>query len=155
MKKWLIYAGALLAVAILGMGGHRGEDVSRLHPVQLLIADYQNEKVTLTTDTGYVGTGKDVRSALEDMMRSASCGIFIDTADYLLVRRNALHLMDRFGETLRPSCAVCILSGSVDPGDAAQFLQYHVPKVTMGKYEAGEKELPQLVSLEGRMELVQ
>lgn len=155
MKKWLIYAVALVAVALLGMGGRRGEDVSRLHPVQLLVADYQNEKVTLTTDAGYVGTGKNVQSALEDMMRSAPCHIFIDTADYLLVRKNAVHLINQFGETLRPSCAVCILSGSVEPGNAAQFLQYHVPKVTMGKYEAGERTLPQLVSLEGRMELVQ
>lgn len=155
MKKWLIYAGALLAVALLGMGGRSGEDVSDLHPVQLLVADYRNEKVTLTTDTGYLGEGKDVQSALEDMMRSAPVKIYVDTADYLLIRKNARHLMNQFGEILRPSCAVCLLSGVVEPADAAEFLQYHVPELTMGKYEAGEKELPRLISLEGRMELVQ
>lgn len=155
MKKWLIYAGVLLVVALLGMGGRSGGDVSDLQPIQLLIADYRNGKVTLTTDTGYQGTGKDVQSALEDMKRSTPGKIFVDTADYLLVRKNAHSLITQFYETLRPSCAVCSLSGTADPADAAEFLQYHVPRLTMGKYEAGEKELPRLIALEGRMELVQ
>ena len=155
MKKWLIYAGALLMVAFLGMGGRSGADVSDLNPVQLLIADYRNGKVTIATDTGYLGAGKDVQSALEDMMHSAPAKIFVDTADYLLIRKNACHLIDQFSKILRPSCAVCTLSGMMEPADAAQFLQYHVPRLTLGKYEAGEKQLPQLISLEGRMELVQ
>ena len=155
MKKWIVLLVVLFGTALLGVGGHNGEDIGRLMPVQLIMAEYKDGIVTVQTDTGHSGTGKDVATALQDMDQAAEGKLFLDTADYLLVRKSAQQLLTDFTGELRPSCAVYRYTGEIDPEAAAVFLQYHVPELTLGMYVAEEKTLPLLSSVEGRMELEQ
>jgi hypothetical protein len=39
--------------------------------------------------------------------------------------------------------------------EAGKYLQIHEPDLTLSQYEAGERELPYLISDEGRLKLVQ
>jgi hypothetical protein len=155
MKKWGLYAVLFLGVALLGVRGTKGEDVGKLQPVQLIAVEYTEEKVLLRTDTGHEGRGKNVDQALADLESAAYGKVFLDTADYLLIRKNALPVVNALSSHLRPSCALCRFTGEVELADAAKFLQYHIPELTLGKYQAEEQEIPILVSREGRMELVQ
>ena len=153
MKKIALYLALIVAVGFSGRGGHRGEDVGNIQPVQLLMAQWTEGKLQLTTDTGHCGTGANVEKAIQDMNESAAGKIFLDTADYLLIRNNTLFVLEELSGYLRPSCSICQVTGQVDLSEAAQYLQYHVPWVTLAMYEAGEREVPQLISEEGSMKL--
>lgn len=155
MKKIGLYLVLIAAVSLFGENRGAGKDVGKLQPVQVIVAEWTEGKLRLTTDTGHTGVGASVEKALADMKEAASGEIFLDTADYLLIRKSALHVLNEFDEYLRPSCAVCTLTGTVEGEKAAEYLSYHIPAVTMAMYEAGEEELPQLISEEGRMKLVQ
>ena len=153
MKKVALYLALIAAVAFLGKEGSHGENVGDLLPVQLVLAQWTEGELQLVTDTGYTGAGDSVEEALADMNEAASGKIFMDTADYLLIRKNALIHLDELSDYLRPSCAVCLVTGSVDLSEAAEYLSYHIPMLSLAMYRAGERTLPNLTSAEGRMKL--
>lgn len=155
MKKIGLYLVLITAVLCFGRNEAVGEDIGNLEPVQLVIAEQTGGELHLLTDTGHSGTGDTVAEALEDMKDAASGEIFLDTADYLLIRKNARSALGEFCDVLRPSCAVCEMVGRVEPTEAAQYLAYHIPEMTIALYQTGESRLPQLISDEGRMTLVQ
>lgn len=155
MRKWGLYAALLAAVALLGLKGKSGEDVGELQPVQLLAVEYTAGVVHLQTDTGLEGRGKSISKALADLQTAAYGKVFLDTADYLLVRENALSYIEEIAPYLRPSCSLCCYTGDVEPAEGATYLQYHIPELTLGRYQAEKQKIPRLTAKEGRMELVQ
>lgn len=155
MKKWGVYLVLIAAVIFFGRSDRSGEDVGNLLPVQLITAEWTEGKLRLRTDTGHTGIGDNVAQALEDMNEAASGAIFLDTADYLLVKKNTVPMLEELTGYLRPSCAVCQFTGNVELSDAVCYLEYHIPELTLAMYEAGERKLPLLTSEEGRMKLVQ
>lgn len=155
MKKVLLYLVLIAAVIFLGEKGNGSEEVGQLQPVQLIMAQWTGGELQLTTDTGHSGTGGNVKKALNDMNEAASGRLFLDTADYLLISKNSLFVLEELSGYLRPSCAVCQLDGNVEPAEAAEYLSYHIPELTLAMYEAGERTIPVLSSKEGRMKLEQ
>jgi hypothetical protein len=155
MKKWLIILVIILAVNYYRNQDTPGEDIKQLQPVQTVLAEWTEGKLHLSTDNGCEGKGSTVQAAIADMQSSASGKLFLNTADYLLVRKNALSFLDELKEELRPSCTVCGLMGTVDLPEVAEYLSYHIPRLTVAMYEAGERLIPLLISGEGGMQLVQ
>jgi hypothetical protein len=80
--------------------------------------------------------------------------VFLDTAEYLLVEPGAEIWLPQLQQYLRPSCNICYVTADMDLKLAGKYLQNHGPKLTLAKYEAGERRLPYLITEEGRMKLV-
>lgn len=155
MKKWLFYVLVLAGIPVLSFGGFGGEDVGKLSPVHVIAVLGEEEQVQLLTDTGELGMGKDVRQAIRNMEERAPARVFLDTADYLLLKPGAEIWLPELLEHLRPSCHLCYLTAESDLEEAGKYLQIHEPDLTLSQYEAGERELPYLISDEGRLKLVQ
>lgn len=154
MKKWLLLIGILLLVSWIKNGNTPAEDAGELEPVQLLVAEWTEGKLRLRTDNGYEGWGDTVQKALADLKESAPVKLFLDTADYLLVRKNALPCLEELMDALRPSCSIATMAGAIEPAEAVKYLASHVPQTTIAMYRAGKRTLSQLWSEEGRMKLV-
>ena len=154
MKRWLWYIGIVAAVAALSGKSPAGKDIGKLQPVQVVRLSCVQGQVCMKTDTGDVGIGEDLKSALADMKLSASSEIFLDTADYLIVSPACVDLLPAMMHYLRPSCAVCVEEGRPDMEQVGAYFQQHGPDVTLTRYRAGQRDLPTLVTREGRMHLV-
>lgn len=154
MKRWLWYAAALVLVAALGGMPFSGTDVAKLQPVELIRVSRSFGQVLIETDTGDSGIGADLEEALEDMKETATADIFLDTAEHLLVSQNAVDLLPKLAEYLRPACGVCLEQGAPELEQAAAYLAAHEPEVTLKDFRAGERNIPVLITEEGRMHLV-
>ena len=155
MKKWLFCTLVVVMVPILSYGGFGGEDVAKLRPVQVVAVSAVHGGVQLRTDTGDLGIGLDIPEAMESMKQTSPAMIFLDTAEYLLIEPGAEVWLSQLSGYLRPSCNLCYMVGEADLKKAGEYLQLHQPDLTLVRYEAGERQLPQLIINEGRMELVQ
>lgn len=154
MKRWVWYVVIIGVVAALSGKSTAGEDIGTLQPVQTVRLSCVRGQVCMETDTGDVGVGEDLKSALEDMKGSASGEIFLDTADYLIISPACIDLLPAMNAYLRPSCAVCMEEGETSMEQVGLFLQQHTPETTLMKYRAGDRNLQTLVTREGRMHLV-
>lgn len=154
MRKWIFCALVLAAIPILSFGGLGGEDVGKLHPVQVVTVSARNDGVQLLTDTEDLGIGDDVPQAINNMNDTSPSKVFLDTADYLLLEPGAEIWLPQLQQYLRPSCNICYVTADMDLKLAGKYLQNHEPKLTLTQYEAGERRLPYLITEEGRMKLV-
>lgn len=154
MKRWLWYGVIVLAVALLGGERSSGEDIGKLQPVQTVWLHCENGRLAVRTDTGETGSGDTVSQAFADLNAGAAGEIFLDTADYLLITEECETLLVPLMEYLRPSCSVCLTDGEPQLELTGSYLEIHPPEITLMKYSAGQRQLPTLVTREGRMRLV-
>ena len=112
MKQWPVMAAA--AVLILVLSPFRGTDIGKLRPAQWVYLSRQEDTVWLETDTGDRGGGTDVLSALEDLRQSAPGKLFLETADYALVSREALQDLPQLRNVLRSGVEVCLAEEKPD-----------------------------------------
>ena len=130
MKKWLVFAAAVTAVAILSRRPHPARDVARLEPVQAVYIYQKNGTLCIETDTGAAGSGNTLTEAAEDLKASASGEIFLDTAEFLLIDPEVTITAD-FHTLLRPTCGVTFTHATPDLQAAADYLTIHQPSVTL------------------------
>ena len=147
MKRWLVY----LAVLVLcGTSANRGTDIGELAPVEVVWLTEKAGQVYLETDTGDIGRGEDVPSALCNMKATASGNILLETADYLIVEQGRADLLAQVYDLLRPSCKVCVARSMPDLEKVAEFSTAHEPEVTLRQYQVEQCTLPVLGEQEGR-----
>ena len=154
MKRWLWCAGALLLTAILGGMPFAGTDIAKLQPVEVLRVQKDGEMISVELDTGDSGKGATLEAALQDLKESTPGKVFLETADYLLINKEAETLLPSLAEHLRPACGVCLENGEAKLEEAAEFLGAHEPGLTLQEYRAGDHALQELVVREERMYLV-
>lgn len=154
MKKWLWYLAVVAAVALLSGNSKSSTDVGKLQPVQVVRISSAGGQVIIETDTGNFGIGDTLKNAFENLKKTSSAQVFLDTADYLIIGKNCKELLPALMGYFRPACAVCLEQGAPDMELVGTFLEYHKPKLTLMHYQAGERKLPVLQTREGRMELV-
>ena len=130
MKKWLVFAAAVTAVAILSRRPHPARDVARLEPVQAVYIYQKNGTLCFETDTGAAGSGKTLTEAAADLKASASGEIFLDTAEFLLIDPEVT-ITTAFHTLLRPTCGVTFTHATPDLQAAADYLTIHQPFVTL------------------------
>ena len=136
MKKWLIFAAVLTALAILSRRPHPARDVAMLEPVQAVYI-YQKEKtLCIETDTGASGSGNTLTEAAADLKASASGEIFLDTAEFLLLDPRVAITAD-FHTLLRPTCGVTFTTAPPDLQAASEFLSVHTPERTLLELRIG------------------
>ena len=149
MKHWAQYIAVLVLLATLPF---RGTDISELAPVEVVWLTEENGQVHLQTDTGDMGKGRTVREALANMKATALGAIFLETADYLVVKMGREDLVVQVYDILRPSCMVCVAEKIPDMKTAAQFLAAHEPQITLREYRAECGNLAILAERDGRFE---
>ena len=150
MKRWWMVA-ALAAAALTLMPSHTA-DVGELLPVELLYVDCEQTGVRVETDTGEMGYGEDLAAALSDLKAAAPGRVFLETADYLVVTREAAYLLPQLRKILRPATRVC-LGVNTDAG-AADYLSAHKPEIMLKDVRPAGQQLPVLMGLGERYRLV-
>lgn len=135
MKKWLLLAALLTAVAILSRRPHPARDVAKLEPVQTLYVYINGTELSIETDTGAKGTGKTLTEAAADMKANASGEIFLDTAEFLLLHP-AVPITEEFHTLLRPTCKVTFTTATPDLQAASAYLSVHTPPMTLSEVRA-------------------
>lgn len=147
MKKILIYIFLLAAVVLVPV---KGADIGKLIPVEVVQVSANDETVVITTDMGETGTGKDLKSAANDLKATTAGIVFLDTADYLLIHETVTDEVLWLKNHLKPSVRVCGFEGEIDMKKAATFLNVHRPVCKLRDFAATElKEV--LVMEDGRM----
>lgn len=128
MKRIAIYI-ALLAASILLPS--RGMDVGKLKPVGLVQLYKEGGTVFILTDTGDSGEGETVEAAFENLEKTTSGVIFLDTADYLLISKSAMYEIETIKQYLKPAIDVCVANQGIDLVKAAEYLAVHHPRVEL------------------------
>ena len=136
MKKILLYMLLLGAALVLPL---EGSDVGSLLPVELVQLDKMGDSVVISTDAGTTGTGETVKTAIRDMEKTAVGIVFLDTADYLLVKESAMPEVESIKEHLKPSVRVCIQHVEMNLKDAAAYLSVHKPECQLRSNQGGQK----------------
>ena len=135
MKKWLYLTAALAAFGLLSRLPHPARDISKLDPVQTVYLYMEGPRICMETDTGDHGSGKTLPDALADMKAGADAGIFLDTAEYLILDPQVPITQDLF-DLLHPTCKVVFTEQVPDLENAAQYLSIHTPKITLAHLRA-------------------
>lgn len=155
LRHWMIYIILYMGVNIFGLIPFRDTDVATLSPVQALWLAQEDGCVYMETDNGDIGIGKTVADALINMKETASGTVFLDTADFLIVRKGSEALIAQMREILRPSCSVCVAQSAPDLQTATDFMRIHKPSVKMKNTDAERPNLPVLHQEKGRLILVE
>lgn len=154
MKRWPWYIAALSLIAVLNLLPFSGTDVAQLKPVEVLWVYQTAEGVVIETDTLDRGSGSTPEDAFQNLMETTSGHIFLETADFLMLDRQALALLPQLTERLRPACGVCVAEGKINMEQVASFLNAHRPKCTLRDCSKENVPTEILKVEEGRMRLV-
>lgn len=149
MKRILVYILAAAAALAIPM---ESIDVGKLQPVGLVQVYKEKGNVIIMTDTGDIGEGDQVASAFEDLEKTTTGVVFLDTADYLLLSVDAADLLRDLSAYLKPGVKVCLADSGIDLVKAAEYLKVHRPPVKLGGCE-GVQNLPKLEQENGRLKL--
>lgn len=147
MNRLWIY-GLLVAVALV-IPGNRC-DLGSLQPVETVSLYKEEGRIVVETDTGAVGKGDTLSAALDDMKDTTAGVIYLDTANYLLVRRETEELIPQIRKYLKGSVRVCRVQAAVKVEEATSYLNVHMPKVKLAGWKTGET-LPFLRISDGRL----
>ena len=118
----------------------KGLDVAHLEPVEVVWIYEDDGMIFLTTDTGALGAGEDVLSALCDLEARTSGVVYLDTAKYLLVEESAQGEVEALRSRLNGTVRLC-LAKAPDMEIAAKFLETHSDLPLLREWNMGE-ELP-------------
>lgn len=86
-------------------------DLANLEPVQTVSVDYAQNQIILQTDTGSKGVGDTVEAAIDDLEEGTPGVIYLDTAQYLLITKEAIPYILGVENYLRNSVRVCLWDG--------------------------------------------
>ena len=153
MKRW-IYLLVILVLSFLSAPPSEN-DVGKLEPVELLYIYKEEDGIAVESDTGNLGIGDDLESALENMRQTSPRAIFLETADSLLVTLDTLALLPELAQQLRPACRVCLANGEMELESAAAYLNNHLPETSLLDVQKGSVYLGTLKQEGERFRLVQ
>lgn len=147
MKRILIYI-VLVAAAIL-VPVERA-DVGKLRPIETVSVYKENDWIVLRTDTDDVGIGGTATQALQNMKDSASGIIYLDTAEYLLVEKDAQDAAEELRSVLKEKVKLCLAAKEIEPKAATKYLSVHSDLPQMKHWKPGQ-ELPALMQYGTRL----
>ena len=148
--KWIISLIAILLITALGWLPFQGTDVATLEPAEALYVYYNKEMICIETDGGWFGKGETVDEAVADLKESSPGQVFLQTVDFLLLRKGSEGLIPMLYSHLRSGCSVCSVEEKPDLEKASAYLRTHRPGMTIQHYRAGKKEIPILIMEEER-----
>lgn len=155
MKRWWVYIILYSAVGAFGLSPFAGTDIAKLSPVEAVWLAQTDGMISITTDGGDQGFGITITEALTNMHDTAHGTVFLDTADFLIVKSGYENLIAQVEDILRPSCCVCVANEMPDLAAAAQFLRAHEPSVKLKDLDEKPSAFPLLELQRGRLILIE
>lgn len=131
MKRKMAY---ILVIGVMLLIPAHGIDVGRLRPVEAVQISQKEGSICIRTDTGDIGTGENLEEAYEDMKKTSSGNVFLDTAAYLIIEGEAPE-REILLQYFRPKSRICRASGEVDICKAVQYLALHRPEFCLKEYD--------------------
>ena len=153
LRRWWIYIILYVFVGVFGLSPFAGTDIAKLSPVEAVWLEHTDGYIRIATDSQEFGLGRTLAEALENMKQTASGTVFLDTANYVIVRRGSEALLEQASDVLRPSCSVCVAEVMPDLAEATEYLSAHKPSVNLK--HVVNIDLPYLTEWNGRMILVE
>ena len=117
-------------------------EIANLEPVQGVWMYVEDEKIVLETDTEDKGVGTTAEEALMNMKQKSAGIIYLDTAQYLLVK-NAEHQISTLEGYLKDSVRVCCWDGDGELAEAVAYADAHKMGIKLQDWEENVK-LPNL-----------
>ena len=156
IKRLFVLVVAAVALRITGLLPFETGDVARLKPVETLVVFAEHGEVVLNWEEGS-GRGNDWDAALEDLRQSAEGGLFLKTAEQIVLCGGAETLLQKIvrSEALRPAATVCICYDQTpDPKQVGKYLSAHPSELTLQQIRAAQLrgepvELPVLTKTKG------
>ena len=140
MKRIILYIGILAAVLAVPV---RPQNIGKMKPVQVVSIYKEKDWIIVETDTEDRGMGGTAAQALQNLKDTTSGIIYLDTAEFLLLSKDAEDAAEELRHELKPSVRLCMVTGSVDLKESSKFLNAHggLPKL---KHWKKGRELPVL-----------
>ena len=149
MKRIILYLGILAAVC---WAGNPGTDIGMLIPVETVFIQKLENGIVMETDSGDRGVGLTVRQAAVDLERKADGVIYLDTADYLIVNKEAEVLLYHLQKNQKQEVSLCETEAQIDVQEVTPYLRAHKPQLTLGRW-SNDVELPKLEEEEGNFKM--
>ena len=147
MKRIAIYAALLTAVLLVPKETVK---LSQLKPVEVVYLYREDGRVVIETDTEDRGVGSTVEKAVADLDATTAGTIFLDTADYLLIKEDTVKYIPQLESYFKKSVRICYAEGDMKLSDAAVYLASHKPSKRLGDWgEHGPLQV--LTTEEGRL----
>lgn len=144
MRRIVIYVLILGVLLFLPL---KGNDIGKLQPVEVVQVHRQGGEVLIRTDTGDQGIGSTAELALQNLKDTTPGYIYLDTAEYLLLNKEASGDIEKLRPVLRKSLQLCFAETEVDLQLAAKFLPAHGNFPQLKRWKQGD-DLP-LLTVEG------
>ena len=140
MRRIISYIAVLSVLMVLPV---TQLDVGKLHPVQVVAIYKEKNWVVLETDTEDKGFGRTARQALQNLKDTSSGIVYLDTAEYLVITKNAEEEAEELRKELKHSVRLCMATKPVDLAETAEFLSAHGGLPKLKDWEKGS-EIPVL-----------
>ena len=102
-------------------------DVSKLEPVRSVAMTMKGNQIVLKTDGGRMGKGKTVKDALENLKETTPAVIYLDTAEYLLVSKNAINRVEEIMQYLKKNVMIAPYYGT-DVKEETKYIESHTDR---------------------------
>ena len=140
MKRIILYIGILAAVLAAPV---RPQNIGKMKPVQVVSIYKEDDWVVIETDTEDKGMGGTATQALQNLKDTASGVVYLDTAEYLLLSKEAEAMAEALRRELKPSVRICMATKGVDLKETAKFLDTHGKLPKLKNWRKGQ-EMPVL-----------
>lgn len=120
-------------------------DIAKLEPVEAVGLLKTDGQISIITDTGAQGTGRNAEEALHDLILNTAGIIYLDTAEYLLVSESAVGEIELIRDDLKGSVKLCRWDGNGELKDAVKYFSVHGDFPQLHEWDE-QVELPQYVS---------
>lgn len=117
--RMLIY---ICILALLLLAPVERLDVAKLEPVQTVAVSISQQQILIETDTENRGQGSTISEAIADLEENTPGVIYLDTAQYLLLTKEASRYRKDLETYMRPSVRVSLWDGAGDVETAAKYL---------------------------------
>ena len=155
MKKLVLWALVIVVISVADMLPFTGTDVAKLHPIEVLIVQQNNGILSISTDSGITGFGKDVSQAISDLKLVAAGDVFLETANYVLLSPGCEDVIDTLFAYIRPACQIYLFEGEGNWSQVAKYLESHPSKATLLACKRGEPYIPKIIIQEGEFRLAE
>ena len=128
MKRIILYIGILAAVLAVPV---RPQNIGKMKPVQVVSVYKENGWIIVETDTEDRGMGGTAGQALQNLKDTTSGILYLDTAEFLLLSKDAEDIVEELRDELKPSVQLCMTTRAVDLKETVKFLDAHgkLPKL--------------------------
>lgn len=100
-------------------------DVADLLPIEAVAVYMEDGNVVLETDTENVGRGEDVKQALDNLKEVTPAVVYLDTAELLIVSKDAKIWVDDLRQYLKQDVGVCVGDAKNRVKEMAKYLDVH------------------------------